>query len=399
MKVLLAFTLYTAFAICGNALFLDDSKYCYSLDPLRIQTAMSSTTSPYKATRGSAYNPSQCTPQRIWFLSRHGSRYPSVADGDQLFSPTDTIQSDILANYNAGKTTLCSSDAENIKRWTLNPIMLRTDGPADLSASGRTELINVAKRYQAAFPTLLPKSYSQPHYFFRNSPILRTRQSAQAFAEGLFGSAVYQNVNYTGGSYPDLYLVPFYSCQTWIDLLSSTTSSLSAEIQKFANGPEFQEMSTQVSNKLGFFGSQALSQSTIIKLMTHCQYEQVLNQSEPSPFCSAFSIDNAYVYEYYKDLQFYYMSGYGNSALRKLYKNMACYLVKDMLNFLQATDNQRARLNFGHDVTVQFLMNALGLFEDALPLTAANYEKQFLRKWRTSIITPMAANLAVVRYR
>ena len=170
------------------------------------------------------------------------------------------------------------------------------------------------------------------------------------------------------------------------------------ETQAFADGPEFQQMITQVSNKLGFFGSERLNQSHIVSLMTHCQYEQILDHNKPSPYCAAFSPANVQVYQYYKDLQFYFMSGYGYPKYNTLYKNMNCYLVKDMVTFLQATDNQKARLNFAHDVTVQFFLRAMGLFDDAVPLSANNFNQQFFRKWRTSLFTPMAANLAIVRY-
>jgi multiple inositol-polyphosphate phosphatase/2,3-bisphosphoglycerate 3-phosphatase len=299
-----------------------------------------------------------------------------------------------MRNYNSGLTSLCPSDAKNIKEWHLDPVLLQTAGPANLSATGWDEVKNVAKRYQAIFPSLLPKIYSQPHYFFRNSPYLRTRQTAQAFADGLFGSGVYQQVNYTGGSAPDVYMAPFGACPAWSELLNNGIS----EAQAFADGPWFQQMITQVSNKLGFFGSERLNQSEIIAMMTHCQYEQILNHYKASPFCSAFSPANAQVYEYYKDFSFYYLCGYGYTAYRNLFKNMGCYLVKDMLNFLQATDNQKAKLSFGHDATLQLFMVAMGLFNDPVPLTANNFDKQLSRQWKTSLITPMAANLAVVRY-
>lgn len=387
--------LTTFFICCANASFYtNDPKYCYSSDALRPQLKMFSTTTMYNAVRGSAFNPSKCKPIRFWFISRHGSRYPSVADQDSLFNTTDPIQANIMSNYNAGKTTLCERDAKNIKNWSLDPTMLRTDAPANLSASGRNELVNMAKRYQAAFPGLLPKFYSRQHYFFRHSPYLRTLQTAQAFAEGLFGATGYQQVNYTGGSSPDLFMFSFGSCPAWIELAYSHAS----EVEAFTNGPKFQELITQVSNKLGFYGSEVLSLSDIKKLMTHCQYEQILNPDKLSPFCAAFSILNNLVYEYYKDLQFYYLSGYGYRDYRALFKNMNCHLMKDLLNFLVATGNQKARLNFGHDVTVQFLLVALGVFEDAVPLTASNFEQQYGRQWKTSLLTPMGANLAVVRY-
>lgn len=133
MRVNLSLLVIAASAICVNAtLYINDPKYCYASDPIRVQLKWGSTTTKYDANRGAAYNPDLCTPKRIWFVSRHGSRYPSVADGDQLFTPTDPIQSNILNNYYSGKTTLCELDAKNIKEWRLDPILLRTDAPGIL---------------------------------------------------------------------------------------------------------------------------------------------------------------------------------------------------------------------------------------------------------------------------
>ncbi len=398
MRVNLALLIFIFVSSADAKFYKNDSKYCYSSDCTHLQLKMFSTNTPYDSVRGSAFNPSSCTPKRFWFLSRHGSRYPSVADRDPLFTTTDPTPSNINANYELGKTTLCEFDAKNIKEWHLDPIMLRTDASADLAATGREELKSVARRYQRKFPGLLPKTYSHSNYFFRNSPVPRTRQTAEAFAEGLFGARGYQIVNYTMGSSPDLMMYSFAYCPAWKKIVMRGSSSQASEFQAFADGPKFQEMLTQVSNKLGFIGSKRLTDSQIITLMTHCQYEAIVNRNRSSPFCSVFSYANVQVFEYYKDLQFYYVCGYGLPEFRALFKNMNCYLVKDMLNYLQATDNQKARLSFGHDFTMQFFMVAMGLFEDTVPLTAQNFEQQSLRKWRTSFISPMGANLAVVRY-
>lgn len=391
------FVLVVLFALCADALVLvNNPLYCYSLDRTRPQLNMFGTTTEYDVVRGRDdidSRVSKCTPSRFWFQGRHGSRFPSVADGDNLFSATDTINVDIINKYNAFKTTLCPSDAQLIKNWQINPNFTLTT-PGALTQSGWTELKNLAGRLQKAFPTLLPNRYTAQHYFFRHSPIPRTLTSAQAFADGLFAPNVFNSVDYIGQN-PDYYLTPFNNCPTWFQFYSSVP-----EATVFAQGQYYQQMVKQVSEKLGFKNSEQLPANTVDKMITHCKYEQIYNHIAPSPFCSAFSVANHQVNEYYRDLQFSYLSAYGNPAYRKLYENMSCYLLQAMLQFLQSNDpsDQKAKLWFGHDVTLQFMFTALGLFEDATPLTGSNFPQQTNRQWKSSYLTPMGGNMAVIRF-
>lgn len=378
---------------CANArIWANDPLYCYSSDPIRLQISMFGTMTPYDEVRGQAINSnvSKCSPSRLWFLGRHGTRLPSTSDRDNLFSSADTIKDDILRNYNSSQTKLCPADVELIKTWTSN---LSSSG--NLTASGWNEIKSLASRMQKAFPTLLSKHYTPEHYYFRGSPSPRTTETARAFAEGLFGSMELKNVQYDGGHHPDPYLLSFYYCPTWLSFnLNYTQAKL------FAKGQEYQQMIKRVSDKLGFQGSAQLNETSIDKLISHCKYEQIYDHHSLSALCSAFSIADHQVIEYYRDLQFYYSAGYGNPGYRKLYKTMSCTLLQAMLKFLQSNDeaDQKAKLWFGHDMTLLFMFNALGLFEDEVPLSDSNFAQQTMRKWKTSFLTPMGGNIAVVRF-
>jgi len=272
-------------ALCTNALVaVNNPFYCFSRDPVRPQMKMFGPTTSYEEVRNQLIDAkvSACTPSRFWYQGRHGMRFPSVIDHDNLFSATDGISSDILKNYYSSKTTLCSSDAELIKNWKFNHnFNLPKNG--DLTASGWTELANLGSRFQKAFPTLLPKLYTSEHYYFRHSPVPRTLESARAFAEGLFGLDEHDSVKYEGHTFPDPYLLPFNSCPVWFSFFKNVS-----EAEAFTKGTNYQQMIKQVSEKLGFFGSQQLNASIVDKLLTHCKYEQILNPSMQSAFCSVF---------------------------------------------------------------------------------------------------------------
>lgn len=103
------------------------------------------------------------------------------------------IQSSAVANHNKGKGTLCPEDLALIEDWKLNPNM--TESIAEfLALAGWNELEGIASRYQRAFPSLLPTTYSHSKYTFQHSDTQRTQASFRAFADGLFGFNAYQVV-------------------------------------------------------------------------------------------------------------------------------------------------------------------------------------------------------------
>lgn len=60
---------------------------------------------------------------------------------------------------------------------------------------------------------------------------------------------------------------------------------------------------------------------------------------------------------------------------------------------------QKVAVYFTHSTPFEAFLTALGLAQDAIPLRADNYYQQTKRQWRTSTLSPFAANLAVVLYR
>lgn len=87
-------------------------------------------------------------------LQRHGTR---LANANQIskFPNIPPIQAKAITNYENGNGTLCPEDFELIRKWKLDENI--TENIAEyLTLAGWIELENIASRYQAAFPTLLP---------------------------------------------------------------------------------------------------------------------------------------------------------------------------------------------------------------------------------------------------
>ena len=370
--------------------------YCFSHDPIRPQMANFATLAPYEAVRGQHIDPnvSSCTPSKFWIFTRHGNRLPSIPEIENMLEIKDRIQRDILANYDAGRTSLCADDVELIRNWEFNP-NATLDSDLDLTESGWYEMQDMAERFQAAFPTLLPPTYSPSHFFFRPSNTQRTLESLWAFADGLFGPGAFEQVHFESGPVPDLMMVPWDHCPLHNEVIADLV-----ERDAFRDGPEFQEMLTQVSTKLGFHGSQHLTLHDINTILNICRYEQGWNITSSSPLCSAFSIANHHVHEYITELASYYQYGYGRPEYRILFENFNCHFMQDMLRFLESRDpeDHTARIFNGHLITLKMIMVTFGALEDEVHLTRHNYAQQLFRLWNAANISPMGGNLAVIRY-
>lgn len=159
-------------------------------------------------------------------------------------------------------------------------------------------------------------------------------------------------------------------------------------------------MLRQVSAKLGFHGSHQLRAVEVETLSLICKFEQIWDINSTSPLCAAFSVANHQVLEYMEDLGYYYGVGYGHSAYRRLYENMNCHLLQDLLSFLKSNDSSdhKARLFSTHSAILHLILVTFGVFEDEVPLSRHNFAQQTLRKWKSSLVAPMAANLAVIRF-
>lgn len=106
----------------------------------------------------------------------------------------------------------------------------------------------------------------------------------------------------------------------------------------FEEGPEYVEMLSQVNTKLVFSGSSEMSSQDVRTMWEFCRLEQTSNIEVSSAWCTAFSIANHAVLEYYNDIGDFYATGYGG-APRRLYENLNCNSIQDMLRFMESTDS------------------------------------------------------------
>lgn len=388
MLKLTIFLLLAAIATVGLA----DPNYCYSTDPIRPQLNRFSERTAYDTIRGT-FNPaaSTCTPSKFWFYTRHAARLPGVNDIGRM-QDIRTQVNNIIGARNAGRGTLCQQDFNLINAWQFDT-NITVQIEQYLTVAGWNEMKNIAQRYQRAFPTLLPSVYNRGQFTFRNTNRQRTQATLRAFADGIFGYNGFQQVVVEAVPDPDRLLRPHDGCPLY-DSVSDNTIQRAA----WQNGAQFQAMMNLVNNKLGLTGNQRLSARQTRTLWDICNFEQLWDMSTPAPFCGAFSFADNLILEYFEDLDFYYNSGFGGP--RRLFENLNCPLIQDLLDFLENdTGSERVRIYGTHSTAFQLFLVTLGVFSNDATLTAANFAQQANREWKSSLISPMATNIAAVRYK
>lgn len=369
--------------------------YCYSEDPIQPQNGWFGIHTSYETNRGQTINAnvSTCNPSKFWLLSRHGTRWPNPNELNNIWA-AQRLHDTILSNYAQGKTSLCASDIELIRSWQFDP-NITLEYAQYLISAGWSELEGIGRRYQAAFPSLLSSTYSPNDYLFRGIDYQRTQVSLHAFADGLFGTDGHQQVQFEAIENTDHFLRGYSLCPLYNELIATLP-----ERDAFRDGPEYQQMTTEVSAKLGFHGSHVLRNEDVAALSLICKYEQIFNLNATSALCAAFSVANRQVIEYVEDLEFYYRVGPGRREYRRLFENLVCFNMQDLIRFLHSNDanDQKAKIYSGLVSLLPMILLNLGAFDADEPLTQHNFAQQTQREWKTGLIVPMAANLAVIRY-
>lgn len=115
-----------------------------------------------------------------------------------------------------------------------------------------------------------------------------------------------------------------------------------------------------------------------------------------SCFIQLLTPSQVHIIEYLEDLNYFYKSSHGS----KLNKNVKCFAMKDMLERLSSDDGPKTTVYFSHSAAVQLLLTSLGALKDDVDLKAENFAQMAAtRKWKTSTVSPFAANIGIVRYK
>lgn len=182
----------------------------------------------------------------------------------------------------------------------------------------------------------------------------------------------------------------------------------------FYKSPDFQEMATRVSQRLGF--EENLNASMLETIYLECAFEKAWNIYERSKWCTVFKEEDLVVLEYAQDLKLYYKSGYGREEKNK---QLGCPILRDLYQRLNntitgccnvfarnnkinvffslgAAKEPKATFYFSHSKALHQLLLNLGLYKDEIALKGDNYKTQTHRKFRSSLFGQFATNVLVV---
>lgn len=232
------------------------TEYCFAEDRDRPQVKRFSTKTPYEFARTENrryFNVPNCTPEKFWILSRHGTRLPRAKDL-KGFRELQELRDEIIANYEVRRTkpdrgAMCQSDLNLLAQWRWDS-NITEQFDQFLTAEGYNELKNIAYNYKNYYPQLLTNIYTPEKFLFRHTDTQRTKASFQAFSEGLFGSEAARHVRPAEIPQRDLLLRPYDYCPEYANNTQSKKNP-DSEISKLLASSTFKELVSDVSKRFG----------------------------------------------------------------------------------------------------------------------------------------------------
>ncbi|KAL3860395.1 hypothetical protein ACJMK2_010520 [Sinanodonta woodiana] len=329
------------------------------------------------------FNGRKCTAVHVNGIFRHGLRYPSAGDMQDMTS----LQNKLAPNVRNAKYDF-------LKTWSNT---YPTEKANFLHDMGKEELHIIGSRLGKRLFSLLDGNMDNIH--FVSSSTQRTKASAQEFFSGLSlgvrdapSTAITPQINNNLTRYFDM-------CKLYTDSVDTNITALK-EYSQFLTGELFRNVILANAARLGLTNS-SLSAADILMIYKTCAAE-LASYNRSDTWCSIQTDDEREILEYASDIEDYYLRGYGVP----INTDMACPIAKDLANSIaQVIHNHSHHLNysvakfvFGHSDTVTHLANRLGLFRDQQPLLASNYDAMKNRKYIVSHTTPFSANIMLVLY-
>lgn len=256
---------------------------------------------------------------------------------------------------------------------------------------GWNDLKYIAIDYQRTFNNVIDSRYSPDKFKFGYTNTQRTQASYKAFIEGLFGPNADAIVRTAPETNQSILLRPYELCPEF-EAQGERAKDKDSEHYKFQQTDTYKKTAEQISTRLGY--KYTLNSKQIDTFWDMCRFDQAWYLQDESPWCTAFTPENVYVLEYLEDLKYYYKASYGAS----LNSNIMCAAVKDMVLNLKSDQGPKVVAYFSHASAMQLFLTALGYAKDKEHLRADNYQQMKYRKFRASVWSPFASNIAVVKY-
>ncbi|XP_050675844.1 multiple inositol polyphosphate phosphatase 1-like isoform X3 [Leptidea sinapis] len=162
------------------------------------------------------------------------------------------------------------------------------------------------------------------------------------------------------------------------------------EINEYINTEDFKRVQSSVQNRTGLL--EPLTPKQILSLYDVCRYYRSYTVLLQDPWCAIFTNQDLKHLEFVEDIRHYYRNGHGQPMNAKLGGSS----LKDLYNkFVRAKKGVKSfSVFFSHDTLLGMMYAALGLYKDDPEITGNKRAED--RKWRTSYLTPYAANFIAI---
>ena len=323
-----------------------------------------------------------CPAEKIWLLSRHGTRYPSK-QGIKLMNE---VIPTILENIDESKTKLCPEDLKLMNEWNSNAV---ENQAKNLHPEGELELLNLGENYQNFLPDLLNEDYHDQDYSWRSTKTQRTKESLFYFATGMFGKQVAYNVKYFVSNTSFDPIIRFYKgCDKWQKEVKHNKTTM-MEQEKFENSQDFK---ATILDPLSDLLTQDIDLVKLEAIWVSCTFGQAWHPKKLTPWCNILSENQVKYLAYREDLEYFYVDSYGH----EINYDQACVLIKDVIKqFDKQEDKQKANFYFSHSGTLLKFQAFLGLSEPKTSPTADNMNQHI--SWNTSEMDSFANNIAFIK--
>jgi len=327
------------------------------------------------------------TAHSVWFLARHGTRYPSAMAMGPMRKQLPKIRDQVVGNHKVGRGDLCDRDLNNLVEWKFN---LTSDDELLLTESGMEEMKGLGKRWRKRLQNLVDKMLINNNTFgFTDTQ--RTKESARQFEEGLLNTTdVCMRLPVSNTD-----LLHFYkTCEKYKEAIFQKRKS-EKEVKKLFrsyNLPSLKLVVENVNKRLGYH-NKTVSLKAVELMWDMCRWEMSWWKSDWA-WCAIFTRQEMKLFEDNEDLFFHYQDGYAYNITRE----MTGVLLSDLLSKLKEDNGgDNNRFYFAHSETFLPFLARLGIARDDPPLSVDNLPED--RNWKTSLIGGESSNLAVVGMR
>jgi len=337
-------------------------------------------------------NLSDCKSVQINMIHRHGNRYPSNDDVEDILSMSKKINT-----------------AKSITINLTLPWSIPFSGKEDtiMSNAGEYELYNIGVRLRKRFPALFVKDYSPLNYKFDSACKLRNVHSSNSLAAGLFdnqgnlGPRKLQSIAIGVHPCRQNPVLRFYDdCQNYETKVRDNKTAF-IEYSKFIEGPEVKSVMKKVQQRLGLPDTE-LTFKDLKSIFVSCAYDIGMFKGVlGSGICALFDSKDMDIMEYAADMNNFYESSRGHV----INYTISCPLLKDISDSLkQATENDPNEKQYsgifrsGNSRTILPFLALLDLFPDKYALNHTNYADMKDRNFRSGKLAPFSSNVYFILY-